>query len=121
MLEMETPPSTLRYFWEEGGLYGPFDIQQNLESLIEKIYRKDETRQFAWLDILRANIYMNLEELGEATKYAKIALVACQDIHSITNIAIIADIYVRLLASSHKASSDVQELGDILETSPATT
>jgi hypothetical protein len=91
-----------------------------LESLIEKTYRKDETRQFAWLDILRANIYIGLEELGEATKYAKRALLACQDISSIKNIAIINDIYGRLLTSPYQASSDVQELGDILRRSPAT-
>ena len=91
-----------------------------LESLIEKTYRKDETRQFAWLDILRANIYIGLEEFGEATKYAVRALLACQDISSITNIAIITDIYGRLLTSSYQASSDVQELGEILRKSSTT-
>jgi tetratricopeptide (TPR) repeat protein len=85
-----------------------------LESLIEKTYRKDETRQFAWLDILRANIYMGLEEFGEATKYARRALLACQDINSVTNMAIITDIYGRLLTSSYKTSSDVHEIGGIL-------
>ena len=91
-----------------------------LEGLIEKTYRKDETHQFAWLDILRANIYMGLEEFGEVTERAKQALLACQDINSVTNIAIIADIYGQLLASSHKASSEVQELGDILRKSATT-
>lgn len=89
-----------------------------LESLMEKTYRKDETRQFAWLNILRANIYIKLGEFGEATEYARRALLACQDINSITNIAIISDIYGRLLTGSHKASSDIRELGDILRKSP---
>ncbi len=91
-----------------------------LESLIEKTYRKDETRQFVWLDILRANIYIGLGELGAATDHAKRALLASQDINSVTNTAIITDIYGRLLKSSHKASSDVQELGEILKKSPIT-
>ncbi len=85
-----------------------------LESLLEKTYRKDETRQFAWLDILMANIYMGLEEFGEAAKYARRALLTCQDINSVTNMAIITDIYGRLLKSPYRASSDVQEIGDIL-------
>jgi tetratricopeptide (TPR) repeat protein len=89
-----------------------------LERLIEKTYRRDETRQFAWLDILRANIYMGLEEYGEATERAKRAVLACQDIHSVTNTAIVKDIYGRLLNSPYKASNDVEELGDILRKSP---
>ncbi len=90
-----------------------------LESLMEKTYRKDDTRQFAWLDILRANIYMGLGEFGEATARARQALLACQDINSITNIAIISDIHGRLLTSSYKTASDVQELGAILRKSAA--
>ncbi len=89
----------------------------SLESLIEKTYKRDETRQFAWLDILRANIYMGLEEYVPATLHAKQALLACQDINSVTNIAIITDIYGRLLRSPHKASSDVKEMGDLLRES----
>jgi hypothetical protein len=88
------------------------------EHLTEKTYRRDETRQFTWLDILKANIYMELEEFRTAADYARRALLACQDISSITNIAIITDIYGRLLQTDHKASRDVQELGDILRKSP---
>lgn len=89
------------------------------ERLTEKTYRRDETRQFTWLDILKANIYMKLGEFGTAADYAKRAVLACQDISSITNIAIITDIYGRLLQSSHKMSQDVRELGDMLRRSPA--
>src|SRR6266567_6197499 len=84
------------------------------ERLTEKTYRRDETRQFTWLDILKANIYMELGEFDTATDCAKQALLACQDISSITNTAIITDIYGRLLQTNHKASRDVQELGDVL-------
>ena len=87
------------------------------EHLTEKIYRRDETRQFTWLDILKANIYMQFEEFGTATDYARRAALACQDINSVTNITIINDIYGRLLQSSYKTSKAVHELGDILEKS----
>jgi len=80
----------------------------------EKSFGKDETRQFAWLDILKANIYIGLEEYSSATEYARKALLACQDINSVTNIAIITDIYGRLLKSPYRASGDVRELGDML-------
>jgi tetratricopeptide (TPR) repeat protein len=85
-----------------------------LERLTEGTYRRDDTRQFAWLDILKANIYMGLKEFGTATDHARRALLSCQDINSVTNIAIITDIYGRLLASPYKASGDVRELGEIL-------
>jgi hypothetical protein len=88
------------------------------ERLTEKTYRRDETRQFTWLDILKANVYMELGEFGVAVDHAIRALLACQDISSITNTAIITDIYGRLLQSPHKASSQVQELGDLLRKSP---
>ncbi len=57
---------------------------------------------------------MNLREYGEATELATRALMACQDIHSVTNIAIVTDIYGRLLKSPYRESADVRELGEIL-------
>ncbi len=91
---------------------------KTIEQLTAGIYSRDETRRFVWRDIQMANVYMGLGELGTATMYAKQALLACQDINSVTNIAIITDIYGRLLHSSHKASSEVKEMGDILRESP---
>ncbi|MBV9706490.1 MAG: hypothetical protein JO125_03680 [Chloroflexi bacterium] len=85
-----------------------------LENLTEKTYGRDETRQFAWFDILKANTFMGLGELRTATQYARRALLACQDINSVTNMAIITDLYGRLLTSPHKASGEVQELGQML-------
>ncbi len=90
-----------------------------LENLTERAWRRDETRALAWQDIVKANVYMGLEEYGEATKYARQALLACQDINSITNTAIITDIHGRLLRTRYRTSSDVKELGEILRLSPA--
>lgn len=89
-----------------------------LEKLIEKTYRKDETRQFVWLDILWAKIYLALEEYGCAIEHARRALLASQDIHSLTNTAIITDLYGQLLKSPYKTTSGVQELGEILRKQP---
>jgi tetratricopeptide (TPR) repeat protein len=100
------------------GLPGQALKELNAFERQEKIFGRDETRQLAWLDILKANVYMGLEEFGSATEHATQALLACQDIHSVTNTAIITDIYGRLLTSRYKASSDVKELGDILRESP---
>ncbi|MBV9688205.1 MAG: hypothetical protein JO202_00685 [Ktedonobacteraceae bacterium] len=88
-----------------------------LEKLTEQTYGRDETRRFVWLDILKANIYIGLEEFRTATTCITQALLTCQDINSLTNAAIITDIYGRLLKSRHKASRDVQELGDLLRES----
>lgn len=88
-----------------------------LEGLLEKTYRKDETRQFAWLDLLKANIYIELGEFGEVAEYAKRALLSCQDINSTTNIAIVTDIHGRLQKSSHRTSRSVKELGELLKRS----
>jgi hypothetical protein len=81
-----------------------------------------DQRQFKrayYHDILKANVYMGLKEYGEVTKYARRALLACQDINSVTNTAIITDIYGRLLKTRYRTSSDVKELGEILRISPA--
>lgn len=99
------------------GVPGQALREMNAFEAQQKLFGQDETRQFAWLDILKANIYMGLEEFGSATQHTKRALLACQDINSITNTAIITDIYGRLVISRYKASSDVQELGDILRES----
>jgi tetratricopeptide (TPR) repeat protein len=91
-----------------------------LEGLTEQTYKQDATRQFTWLDILKANAYMGLENFDMATQHAKKALLSCQDICSVTNMAIIADLHGRLLESRYKTSSDVLELGDILREAPIT-
>jgi tetratricopeptide (TPR) repeat protein len=89
-----------------------------IDQLTEGTYSRDETRRFVWRDIQMANVYMGLEDFGTAAEKTKQALLACQDIHSVTNTAIITDIYGRLLNSRYKVSRDVKELGDILRESP---
>src|SRR5581483_203564 len=90
-----------------------------LESLTEKTYSRDETRRFVWLDLLKANIYMGLEEWGPAASIVKQALLTCQDINSTTNIAIVTDIYGRLRQTSHRESGQVHEIGELLRKSSA--
>jgi tetratricopeptide (TPR) repeat protein len=75
---------------------------------------KDLTRRHVWLDIVAANAFMELGNFDEATKHAKNALAASQDINSITNLTNIVDIYGRLLRSPYKADADIEELGDML-------
>lgn len=85
-----------------------------LEKLTEKTYSRDETRRFAWLDILKANMYFGMGEFGPAADVTRQALLTCQDIRAKTNIAIVTDIYGRLLKTSHKASKNVEEIGELL-------
>lgn len=84
------------------------------ETLQRGSFGKDLTRHHAWLDIVYANSFMGLREFEEATRRARKALAASQDIHSITNLANIVDIHGRLLGSPYKTDAEVQELGDML-------
>jgi len=86
-----------------------------MEGLREGTVGKHFTREQTWLDIVASDIYMGLEQFEEATKRAKNALVVCQDIRSVANIAFIVDIHGRLLQSPYKAESDVDELGDMVQ------
>ncbi len=86
-----------------------------LESIMDVAYRRDYTRQHAYLDILRAKTLIGLRDYSEAAKSATRALLASKDINSVTNTAIIRDIYGHLLLSNYKKSVDVRELGDILQ------
>ncbi len=85
-----------------------------LEALQQGV-AKDLTRRHVWLNIVAANTFMDLENFEEATKHARNALAASQDINSITNLTNIIDIYGRLLRSPYRIDADVQELGDMLK------
>jgi hypothetical protein len=74
----------------------------------------DETRSFAWIDLLEAESRLLLGDHYQATNFAKRALKVFQDLHIVSNIAIITDIYGRLLATPHGKSADVVELGERL-------
>ena len=86
-----------------------------LEGIMDVAYKRDYTRQHAYLDILRAKTLIGLQDYSESAKSAKRALLASKDINSVTNNAIIRDIYGQLLTSSYKKSVDVRELGDLLQ------
>ncbi len=85
-----------------------------LKALQQGSFGKDLTRHHAWLDIISANAFMGLGEFKEATRRARNALAASQDINSITNLANIVDIHGRLLNSPYKTDAEVRELGDML-------
>jgi tetratricopeptide (TPR) repeat protein len=85
-----------------------------LKALQQGAIGQDLTRHHAWLEIMGAYAFIGLGEYQEATKHARSALAASQDINSITNLTNIVDIHGRLLNSSYKADAEVQELGDML-------
>ncbi len=86
-----------------------------LKQLAERTYGYDETRNQAWINIVKAETMMGLDEYSEATYTAKNALVACHTIHSTQNVAMIVDLHERLTRSSYGTSEDVKELGDMLK------
>lgn len=86
-----------------------------LEGIMDVTYKRDYTRQHAYLDILRSKSLIGLQNYSEAAQRAKRALASSKDINSVTNTAIITDIYGRLRISPYKASADVRELGDLLK------
>jgi DNA-binding SARP family transcriptional activator len=87
-----------------------------LKSLTEQTYGQDETRYHAWSDIAMSEALLELEEYQEATLKIKGALIACHHINSIQNVTVIADIYSRVIAGSYGTSTEVRELGDMLNT-----
>ena len=87
----------------------------HLQQLTLRTYGQEETRNQAWIDIVRAESLTGLGEYAEATNKARGALIACHNIHSFQNVATVVDIHSRLAASSYGASTDVKELGDMLE------
>jgi tetratricopeptide (TPR) repeat protein len=88
---------------------------KRVKELTEKTYGRDETRNHAWIDVATSKSCIGLDNYAEATEKAKEALIACQDISSVQNIAVIVDIYGRLVASSYGMSEDVRELGKMLK------
>lgn len=96
---------------------GALKALNDLEGLRQGGIRKHFTRSQIWVDFVAADTYMGLEQFDEAAKRAKRALLATIDIGQAQTG--IKDLYGRLLQSSHRDSSDVKELGEILmETQP---
>ena len=74
-------------------------------------YGADETRRFAWIDILEAESRLQLKDYYQATECAKRALRVYQYLHIVSHIGIITELYGRLLNSPYQHSTDVEELG----------
>lgn len=89
------------------------DIKQ-LRQLNENTYGVDETRRFAWIDILEARSHLLSGDFYKATDYAKKALRVVQALRIVSNIALITDLHGRLLSSPYGQSTDVEELGAML-------
>jgi tetratricopeptide (TPR) repeat protein len=87
---------------------------QDLKKLTERTYGQDETRNQAWSDIVLAEAFLGLRRYEDAIRKAREALVACHHINSMQNVAIITDIYSRIVASPYGKSHDVKELGEML-------
>ncbi len=82
----------------------------------EKGIGRNQTRRYAWIDILYAQAYIDCKEYYEATRRATNALLVCKDIHSTSNIAIIGGIHGQLLKSPYKSHREVKDLGLMLST-----
>ncbi len=87
---------------------------QDFKKLTECTYGQDETRNQAWSDIVLAEAFLGLRRYEDAIRKAREALVACHHINSMQNVAIITDIYSRIVASPYGKSHDVEELGEML-------
>jgi len=77
----------------------------------------NEIRRNAWAMIIEAEAHMGLQSFDQAATLASTALRSCQDIQSLSNIAIIRDIYSRLRQGSASNHVAVIELGKTLATS----
>src|SRR5262249_2404674 len=89
---------------------------EDFKKLNKNTYGKDERGQFAWIDIITAESYLSMRNYDHAIKLAKQALEICMNIGHLSNIAIIADMYGRLLNSPYRNAVGVKELGVMLGT-----
>jgi tetratricopeptide (TPR) repeat protein len=85
------------------------------KDLTEQSYERDETRNYAWSDIVTAKTLLELEKYPEATDKAMSAFSVCSTIGSAQNIVVVVDIHSRLAMSSYGLSAAVQELGGMLQ------
>jgi hypothetical protein len=85
-----------------------------LEGLHRGSVGKHFTRSHVWLDVVAAEVHIELKNFEVATDKAKRALSASQDINSVGNFANIVDIHGRLLQSTYKDETDLKELGNMI-------
>lgn len=98
-----------------GGMHGDaLEEISAMESLQRGKLEQDFTRSLTWLNIVKANTFVGLQQFEEATHRARSALLSSGDIRSISNFANIVDIHGRLEKSPYKQSRKVKELGDMI-------
>jgi hypothetical protein len=85
-----------------------------LKGLRQGSVGKHFTRSQIWLDVVAAEVHMQLEQFEKASEIAKRALLTSQDINSVGNFANIVDIHGRLVQSSYRYEPDVDELGNMI-------
>jgi hypothetical protein len=86
----------------------------DLEELTTGRIPRDQIRNNTWVDIVWAQAALGLKDFDMATVKATNALLACQDINSVVNIAIIQNMYAQLLQTSYKEKQEVKNLGKLL-------
>lgn len=86
-----------------------------IERLDERKRReKDQTRHYAWLEIVQAQAYLGTKEYYLATDKAINAFLVLRDLDSLDNIAFIQVMYHDLLKSPYRGHEEVKELGTLL-------
>jgi len=75
---------------------------------------KDQTRHYAWLDVVQARTYLGLKEYYIATDRIINAFLVYEDLDSLTNMAFVHDVYDLLCASPYRENVEVKMLGQML-------
>ncbi len=90
--------------------------EQILDDELEQAIPRSQTRQTAWMQIVRAEVALKQKDFLTATSLATSACLACRDIHSVENLAIINDIHNHLqeVKSARVDQQSVYELGVML-------
>jgi tetratricopeptide (TPR) repeat protein len=91
-----------------------YDEAESELDLADTLISQDQTRRHAWIDILRAKVYVGQRSYSIATEYASSALLAAKSIHSVNNIKLVQEVYQQLLTSTYKNAQPVRDLGTAL-------
>ncbi len=94
----------------------PEQAEQILTDEFEQAIPRTQTRQTAWMQIVRAQVALKQRDFLTATSMATSACRACRDIHSVGNLALINDIHTHLqeVKSASVDQQSVYELGVML-------
>ena len=96
--------------------------EEILDDELEQAIPRHQTRQNAWMQIVWAQVALKQRDFFTATSMATSAFLACRDIHSVGNLAIINDLYTQLVTvkSSDVNKQGVYDLGAMLTASYTT-